>query len=158
MWVYYDRKGQVTQKIDHFSNQLIYWRPETGVPISGGAAATHPVMYLGGKSRLTDEIWQLLNYALLIRSNDNNDDGVVEVAFAIDTAGQPASVSLVGAEKPTRYQKLMLATLSKVPPNWLPQAKDGKAVAGEYKVRITTTAKKVGERTQLMTTVDALGD
>lgn len=158
MWVYYDRKGQVTQKIDHFSKQLIYWRPETGVAISGEAAATHPVMYLGGKSRLTDEIWQLLNYALLIRSSDTNDNGVVEVAFAIDTSGQLASMSLVGAEKPTRYQKLMLATLSKVPPNWLPQAKDGKPVAAEYKVRITTIAKKIGERTQLLTTVDALGD
>jgi hypothetical protein len=158
VWLYFDGQGQLIQKVDHFSNQLIYWRPETGSVVSGAAALTHPAMYLGGKTRLSDEIWQLLNGALLIRSDGSNDNGVAEVAFAIDSAGHQTGVSLVATPKPTRYQKLILAAMAKVPDYWLPQASEGKAMAAEYKLRITSRVVMLGQRRGLSTTLDLLGD
>jgi hypothetical protein len=140
VWVYFDRQGQVIQKIDHFGNQLLYWRPETGPVVSGVAAASHPALYLGGKERLKEEIYHSMdsNFNVLYGAAKS---GVVEFVFAVDAAGQRTGVSLATKASPTRYEKLLLAALDRVPATWLPQAAGGQLVAAEYRVRITTRAE-----------------
>ena len=141
VWLYYDRQGQVIQKIDHFGNRLLYWRPETGPAVSGEAAASHPVLYLGGKERLQEEIYHSLDGEFNVLYGVARS-GVVEFRVAVDAAGQCTGAALSAGDSPTHYEKLLLAALDRVPATWLPQAVAGKPVAAEYCIRITTRAEK----------------
>ena len=157
VWLYYDRQGQVIQKVDYFGNQLLYWRPETGSEVSGEATASHPVLYLGGKERLKEEIYHGMdsNFNVLY---DVARSGVVEFLFAVDAAGQRTGVSLASGASPTRYEKLLLAALDRVPATWLPQAVAGKTVAADYRVRITTRSEAHDGGPVVGMAVEPLGD
>ena len=157
VWVYYDRQGQVVQKVNHFGNQLLYWQPETGAAVSGEAAANHPVLYLGGKERLKEEIYHSMdsNFNVLYGMAKS---GTVEFRFSVDATGQRTGVSLVAEASPTRYEKLLLSTLNKVPATWLPQAVAGKPVAAECHVRITTRSEAMGDNPVVGFAVEPLGE
>lgn len=157
VWLYYDRQGRVIHKVDYFGNQLLYWRPETGQAVSGQAATSHPVLYLGGKERLKEEIYHSMdsNFNVLY---DVAKSGVVEFSFAVDIAGQRTGVSLASGASPTRYEKLLLASLGRVPATWLPQAVAGKLVAADYRVRITTRSEPHDGSPVVGMSVELLGD
>lgn len=157
VWVYYDRKGRVIQKVDHFSNQLLHWQPETGPAVSGEAAANHPVLYLGGNERFKEEIYHSMdgNFNVLYGVAKS---GVFEFLFAVDSAGQRTGVSLASDTGPTRYEKLLLAALAKVPNTWLPQALAGKPIAATYRVRITTRSEAADGHPIVGMAVLPLGD
>ena len=157
VWLYYDRQGQVIQKVDHFGQHLLYWRPESGSVVSGAAAATHPVLYLGGKERLKEEVYHSLD------SHFNTiygvaKSGAVEFRVAVDATGQRTEVALASGASPTRYEKLLLAALERVPATWLPQAAAGEPIAADYRIRITTRAETHEGRPVVGLAVEPLGE
>jgi hypothetical protein len=57
VWTYYGGQNTVIQQVNQANGQLIYWRPNLQAPMSGPAlAATHPLVYLGGKTLLLETL------------------------------------------------------------------------------------------------------
>jgi len=62
VWMYYDHDRKLIQKVDHFTNQLLYWRQPSGEILIGKAAAeTHPLLYAGGKEKLQENVFTSLD-------------------------------------------------------------------------------------------------
>lgn len=156
LWTYYDTRKQVVQKVNHFTNQLLYWRQADGVELAGSAADTHPVLYVGGKSQLEAEIYHSMNkvIATIVAIGRNN---VAEFVFNIDGTGQLTNLTLASNSNPSRYEKVLLKAVADIPATWLPQSDSGNFRAGEYRVRITTKLQTPYERQAVLTRVEALG-
>ncbi|GAA4381711.1 hypothetical protein GCM10023186_21390 [Hymenobacter koreensis] len=160
IWTYYDRQGQEVQKVNHFTNQLLYWRKNDTLAISSAAAATHPVLYAGGREQLKAEIYHRLGpeawSAFISKKN------VSVFVFAVAADGQLTGPLLADNPSPNRYEKVLLSAMSNVPAQWLPAAVNGENQAGEYRVRITTQREVMrtaqGFSEGVRTTVEPLGE
>ena len=155
LWTYFDWKGQVLQKIDHFSNQLLYWRPTTGPVLSGAlAAANHPLLYAGGIDQLRMEIYSVMGIGFASSFEKNTS---AEFIYRIDAAGKLTEVVSADAGGNTRYHKMLLLALTKVPPLWVPQVVEGKPEPAQYRVKVDIEVEKDGNRTRTRTKVEPLG-
>jgi hypothetical protein len=155
IWTYFDRQKQVVQKIDHFTNQLLYWRPSMGAAASSVAAsADHPLLYAGGKAQLQAEIISVLGWRFAFEFDKSRS---AEFIYQIDAAGKQLVVIPVDATGLTRYHKLLLQALAKVPPLWVPQVVEGKFTPAQYRVKISVEVEKDGNQTKARTLVEPLG-
>ena len=156
VWTYFNRQGEVIQKVDHFTNRLLYWRPAANPILGTEVLTTHPVLYVGGKDQLTAEIFKSikLNFMSILGAAKN---GEVELVFKVDESGHQIGLAVANTDSPSRYEKILLATLAKVPALWVPQVVDGKTQASEYRVKIMAKLEEPGGIRKVLTTVEALG-
>lgn len=139
VWTYHNRNRQLIMKVDHFTNQLLYWQQPSGEILTGKAAAeSHPLLYAGGKEKLQENVFAAL---AVVKLGQSGKEGAAEFIFAVDASGHQTGISLVGAAKPSKYEKLILAMLDSLPPTWIPRVTNDKAVAAEYHIRVTTTQR-----------------
>ena len=152
IWKYYSATGQLIQAINHSANQLLYWQPATGQPMSGDAlAANHPLLYVGGKGRLQMDISNYLDLKTLLSAKQA---GSAVFQFSVDSTSRQTRVALAENMLPNKYEALILKALNNVTTQWLPQVVNGHPVAATYQVRIIA---KLNEN-RLETNVEALGD
>ena len=153
VWSYYAGQNAVIQQINQANGQLVYWRPGEQAPLSGPAlAATHPVVYVGGKTLLVET----LHHGLDINSlQDSQLAGSAEFVFQVDSAGQQMHVDLRPHVLPNQYEAFMLSNLNRLSTHWLPQMVAGHPVAATYPVRITVVHKD-SDNTSLQ--IEALGE
>lgn len=156
LWTYYDYTGKVVQKINHSTGQLMFWQPGTGEPRSGeAAAANHPVLYVGGKEQLQLNILANLDQTGLLQAGKT---GVADFVVEVDSVGRQVSLRLASNAAPTKYEALLLPGLNRLPPMWLPQVSNGQAMAGQYRIRITTTEEKIQGHSGNRVRIEPLGD
>ena len=155
IWTYFDRQKQVVQKTNHFTNQLVYWRPAPDALVSSIAAtADHPVLYAGGKGQLQVEILFVMGWRFAFEFDKSKS---AEFIYQIDAMGKQLAVVPAEAAGLTRYHKLLLQALAKVPSLWVPQVVDGKSAPGQYRVKISIEVEKEGNQTKGRTLVEPLG-
>ena len=156
VWIYFNRKKQVIQKIDHFTNRLIYWWPnQDSLGSSIAATADHPLLYIGGKEQLQAEILSVVGWRIAFTFDKSKS---AEFIYQIDATGKQTAIVPADVKGDTRFQKLVLPSLAKVPPLWLPQIASGKPVPAEYRVKIIIEVEKDGNRTKGRTLVEPLGN
>jgi hypothetical protein len=80
-----------------------------------------------------------------------------EFIYQIDATGKQLVVIPVDATGLTRYHKLLLQALAKVPPLWVPQVVEGKFTPAQYRVKISVEVVKDGNQTKARTLVEPLG-
>jgi hypothetical protein len=139
--------------VNQANGQLIYWRPNLQSPVSGPAlAATHPLVYLGGKTLLLEA----LHHSLDINTLQNAQlAGSAEFVFQVDTTGRQTHVGLNANVLPNQFEAFMLNNLSRLSTHWLPQMANGHPVAATYAVRITVAHRDAANS---ILTIEALGE
>ncbi|AII50750.1 toxin-antitoxin system YwqK family antitoxin [Hymenobacter sp. APR13] len=157
IWTYYGAQGHVVQKINHFTNQLVYWRKPDGTELIGEAAQSHPTLYAGGKEQLMAEIHQSIGRSIISVISQGRES-ISDFVFSIDAAGQLTGVTLAGSTPPTRYEKVLLQALATVPVAWLAPRVNGNLQAGEYRARIITHTKAIGGNRAVQTDILPLGE
>ena len=155
IWTYFDRQKQVVQKINHFTNQLLYWLPAPDVPASNVTATiNHPVLYAGGKAQLQMEIISVVGWRFPFGFDKSRS---AEFIYQIDATGKQLAVVPANAAGLTRYEKQLLLALAKVPPLWVPQVVEGKPTPAQYRVKISIEVEKAGNQAKARTLVEPLG-
>ena len=156
IWTYYDHNRQLIQKVDHFTNQLLYWRQLSGEVLTGKVATdNHPLLYAGGKEKLQENIVTALD---VIKLGQSGKKGTAEFVFAADANGYQTKVGLASAAEPSKYEKLILSMLGELPATWIPQVANGKATAAEYRVRVTTAQRAPDGSNGVTLSVALLGE
>ncbi|MBF9140946.1 toxin-antitoxin system YwqK family antitoxin [Hymenobacter properus] len=147
VWTYFDRQKQVVQKVNHFSNQLLYWQ-------DAAAPANHPLLYAGGKDQLRVEIMGALGPFFALGFDKNRS---AEFIYQVDAAGKQLAIVYAEATGLTRYEKQLLQVLAKVPPYWVPQLANGQPMASQYRVKISIEVEADGSRKRARALVEPLG-
>lgn len=151
-WTYYGIDNAVIQQVNQATGQLVYWRPGAPAPLRGPAlAATHPLLYEGGKTNLLETIHHSLSFEQL----DAPPAGSAEFVFHVDSTGHQTQVDLATNVLPNPFEAAMLAHLNRLTTYWLPQVVAGRPVAASYPVKIEVTRQDQDHATLYVT---ALGD
>lgn len=152
VWVYYDAKGNVIQKINEATHQLVYWRQAAHEPVSGPAVgANHPLLYLGGSSLLQDAIHHHIEAFSRLQLYSV---GSADFVFSVDATGRQTHFGLDAKVLPNAFEDFVLKALSNLPTTWLPQMMNGQPVAAAYRVRLSIKETQGSGRL----TVEMLGD
>jgi hypothetical protein len=156
VWTYFNRNAQVIQKINHFTNELLYWHPEGEAAKSGKEVTlNHPALYVGDKGLLSVEIYSALSPESVVSLGESVES---EFVFSLDEHGKQLDLTLANKAAPTRYEKMLLATLVKMPTRWLPRVVDGKPCPSSYHIRIVTRKEVVDAENTVGIKVDLLGE
>lgn len=156
LWTFYDYKGRAIQKVNYSTLQLLYWQPDSITQLSGAAAANHPLLYAGGKAKLSQAIFDCVDVSRLLATGKH---GVADIVVSVDENGRHTQVALATQVPPSRYEALVLAGLQKMKADWLPKVVDGKSTASEYRFKLNTSAPVVdGNRRGVQVSLELLGD
>jgi len=139
VWAYYNFVGQLEQKYDHSTNELLYWRfygtPDSLFTFYSGNDSTkikleRPPLYIGGEAVQLEPIlarvripwftvWLHKNYRKII------------INFTVDSSGK-ASGFRVTKGISAGFDKKLLKAIQEIPQTWLPAIQNGKPVPMEY--------------------------
>ncbi|MBB4599566.1 protein TonB [Hymenobacter luteus] len=145
VWEYYaytrDGSQVVTQKYDHTTKKLLFYRPFDDVPYAVQNAAgdwtrqrvKHPVFFIGGDAALAQYISKL-NYPAA--AQNKNVQGRVLVSFVVDTLGQASNHQVVlGIGSGCDEEALRVAR--SIPAQWIPARIGSRAVVSKYELPFT---------------------
>ena len=155
VWTYFDWNKQVVQKINHFTNQLLYWRSATEPPANSIASTVdHPLLYAGGKVQLQREIFSAVGPYFALGFDKSMS---AEFIYQVDATGKQIAVVPADAASLTRYKKQLLLALAKVPALWVPQVVAGKSEPALYRVKISIEVEKKVNKISARILVEPLG-
>ena len=148
VWEFYLYNGEIEQKYDYTSNELVYFilEPEEKDKeykeiVKGGFKTVkleRPPLYIGGSIMIKEIINENLNFPAMAK--ENKVSGEVHVIFTIDTIGKMSNVKImrgIGSgcdEEAIRVVKLL-------PDNWIPALRNSQLVAVEHTLKIRFSYK-----------------
>lgn len=145
VWEYYaytrDGSQVITQKYDHSTNKLIFFRPFDDVPYPVQAAngewtrqrVTHPVFFVGGDAALAPYMSKL-NYPATAQAK--NVQGRVVVSIVVDTLGHASNQQvLLGIGSGCDEEALRIAR--SIPDQWIPARVGSRAVVSKFELPFT---------------------
>ncbi|MCA8833238.1 energy transducer TonB [Hymenobacter pini] len=145
VWEYYaytrDGSQVITQKYDHTTNKLIFFRPFDDVPYAVRTASgewtrqrvTHPIFYVGGDAALTPYMSKLVYPAA---AQAKNVQGRVMVSIVVDTLGHATDQQvLFGIGAGCDEEALRIAR--SIPDQWIPARIGSRAVVSKYELPFT---------------------
>lgn len=142
IWEFFDKKGELEQKIDFSTNEILLYRTAlTHNPfrvVSGRdtlmSILDRPPLYIGGQSRLNDYLMEKMRIPL--HKQGEKITGNVFVAFTIDSIGKTSNHHVLkGIGKVCDSEALRIAKT--IPQQWIPGVINGKNVTIEYILPIT---------------------
>lgn len=139
VWVYYNFMGQLEQKYDHSTNELLYWRfcgtPDSLYFIYFGDDSTkvkleRPPLYIGGEAVQLEPILALVRipwFTLWLHKNYRK----IIINFTVDSSGKTSDYRVTKGISAS-FDKKLLKALQGIPQTWLPAIQNGKPVSKEH--------------------------
>ena len=145
LWEYYaytrDGSQVITQKYDHTTKKLVFFRPFDDVPYSVKDASgewtrqrvTHPIFFIGGDAALVPYMSRL-NYPAGAQSK--NVQGRVLISIVVDTLGHAIDQQIiVGIGSGCDEEALRVART--IPDEWIPAQVGSRAVVSKFEIPFT---------------------
>jgi antitoxin component YwqK of YwqJK toxin-antitoxin module len=150
LWKYYDEQKVLVQAVNESTQQLMYWQPTGGQPISGEEmAVNHPLLYAGGRPQLLHDIIEAVNVKALIGTGETiMKTGLIsttELVISIDSLGHQTGIVLATGALPDKYEQFIIGEMNKVPTHWFPKVVNGKAVTSRCHLLIMADKPKKDE-------------
>jgi protein TonB len=144
VWEFYNRKGEVIQKYNYSTKELVYYEPseklskqEYTVFNDNDTIKTELEripLYIGGNIFMFENIVQRVNFPE--EAMENGISGEVKIVFTIDSNGKTSNHRVA---KGIGYgcDEEALRFVKSLPDNWIPGILNGKLVSVEHAIKIT---------------------
>jgi protein TonB len=137
IWEFFDKKGELEQKIDFSKNEVLLYRTALAQNpfriVSGSdtimSILDRPPLFMGGTSRLYDYLLEEMR--LPLHKSDERITGTVFVAFTIDSVGNTSNHRVLkGIGRMCNNEALR--AVKAIPEQWMPGELNGKNVSVDF--------------------------
>ena len=139
VWEFYNREGELVQKYDYDTKELIYFKPdkiadkEYEIKTTNGnkkIPLDRPPIYIGGYQEASKAMSNA-NLKYPIEAKENETSGTVWISFFVDINGKAINHQ-VEKSIGDGCDEEALRVVKEIPNNWLPGLLDGKPVIAKY--------------------------